>query len=95
MPALAYDDRKTAEAHEQTELRVRVPDERAGAIGDLKTGVAPFGALPIRCAVRGDHDFRRRCGLRIERALAYAPLREAFADDGIVDEFAEDGERAL
>src|SRR5712671_1314430 len=70
--------------------------ERAGAIGHTEAGRAPRRPGAVGSAVRGDHHLRRRsAGEVAEPAFSHAAFGQPIADDGIVDEFTEDGERSL
>jgi len=96
MSALADDDRVKSEPHKHAELGVGVTDERTGAVCHSVTSRPPRVASGIRSAVRGDHDLRGRgASRRIEVAFADAGTGELLPDDGIVDEFTENGEGSL
>ncbi|MEI9894945.1 MAG: hypothetical protein WDN28_13925 [Chthoniobacter sp.] len=94
MPTPADHHRRVAEFHQRPEFFMRQPHERAGAIRHVESRLAPLGARLVRCAMGGDHHLRRLRGCRVvERPFAHALPHQAFADDRVVDEFAEDGER--
>jgi len=94
MAALADDDGKVAEFDQQPELIMGMANQRAGAVGDAETGATPCGAGVVRSAVSGDHDLcGGGAGHVVEAGFAGAAGGEPIADDGVVDEFTEDGER--
>jgi hypothetical protein len=73
-----------------------VPDERTGAVGDAEPGGAPRFTRAFGSAVRGDHDLGGvRAGEIVEGSALDALLAELFLNDGVVDEFTEDGERGM
>lgn len=92
---LADDDREIAGADQFREPGVRMPNERTGPIRDIQSRPAPHFAPSIGDAMRGDHDFRAWDRVRsIETIFRDAFFPQALADDGVVDQFAEDRERS-
>ena len=93
---LADDDGMATERDECAELIVCVPDEWARSVRDAESCFTPIRSRFVARAVGGDHDLRsRRIARCIELTLAHAERREPFADDWIVDEFAQNGERPV
>ena len=94
VPGFSNDDREIAEVDQRLQLVVGMSHERTGSVGDAEAGLAPGGARTFRCAVSGDHHLRGLCAWRMsEWSLPDAASCERFLNDGVMDEFAEDGER--
>src|SRR5207249_10386260 len=95
MAGFANHDRKEPGRDELLELLVRVTHEWTSSICDLESSRPPLRAFHIGRAMRRDHDTSRCRFCRAERSLADALCAQPLPDNGVVHEFAEDGERTF
>jgi hypothetical protein len=82
------------ELDQYPELLVCVVDKWTSRICHSAAASTPRRPRIVARSVRGDQNLVGG-GWLVEASLPDTRLREAFADDGIVDEFPEDGQRTL